>query len=125
MSKTTELRDQIQAQLESVAQNVYFQKKPTRFGYPYVTFEMNELGYDSGKTLYQMEINVIDEGTSTAAVETIADDIQSLLHRLYYIGDTIQFVCYKDQRQTIREDDPKIHRRRMLFELHLHDLKGE
>lgn len=125
MSKTIALRTELSKMLKTAAQNVYFEKAPELFEYPYVTYEMDEMSHDYGRTLYQLEINVVDKGDSTSAVETTADNIQTLLHKCYYLGGGIQFACYKNQRQIIREDDPKIHRRRLLFELHLHELKGE
>ena len=125
MSRTIALRTELSKMLKTMAQNVYFEKAPELFEYPYVTYEMDEMSHDYGRTLYQLEINVVDKGDSTSAVETTADDIQALLHKCYYLGGGIQFVCYQNQRQIIREEDPKIHRRRLLFELHLHELKGE
>jgi hypothetical protein len=125
MSKTDALRTELSRLLETVASNVYFQQKPDRWGYPYVAYEMDEMSHADGKTLYQLEINVVDQGRSTSTAETMSDDIQTLLHKYYYLGAGIQFSCYKNQRKIIREEDPKIHRRRLLFELHLHELKGE
>lgn len=123
--KSIALRTALQGILKAEATNVYYEEAPDTHAYPYVVYEVSELSHDSGRTLMQLEINVIDHGDSTSAVETLADDIQAALHKFYYIGSLVQFTCYKNQRQTVKEDDKQIIRRRLLFEIHLHELKGE
>jgi hypothetical protein len=58
-------------------------------------------------------------------VDDISDDIQARLHRYTFIDNVIQFTSYKGIRQPVTEEDKEINRRRMLFEIQLHELKGE
>lgn len=125
MSKSITLRTALQTILKTKASNVYYEEAPDTHPYPYVVYELSELSHDSGRTLIQLEVNVIDRGYSTSVAETLADEIQDALHKLYYIDASIQFSSYKNQRNTIKEDDKQIIRRRLLFEIHLHELKGE
>ncbi len=125
MSKSIALRTALQTILKAKASNVYYEEAPDTHPYPYVVYELSELSHDSGRTLIQLEVNVIDHGDSTSVAEALADDIQDALHKLYYIDTSIQFSSYKNQRNTVKEDDKQIIRRRLLFEIHLHELKGE
>ena len=125
MSKSIALRTALQTILKAKASNIYYEEAPDTHPYPYVVYELSELSHDSGRTLIQLEVNVIDRGDSTSVAETLADEIQDALHKLYYIDASIQFSSYKNQRNTIKEDDKQIIRRRLLFEIHLHELKGE
>ena len=125
MSKSIALRTALQTIFITKASNVYYEEAPDTHPYPYVVYELSELSHDSGRTLIQLEVNVIDHGDSTSVVEMLADEIQYALHKLYYIDASIQFSSYKNQRNTVKEDDKQLIRRRLLFEIHLHELKGE
>lgn len=123
--KTWTLRVELQRLLKTLTTNVYYEGNQDSAVYPRLVFELSEVSYDYGKTLYQLEINIIDYGTSTRAVEDMADNVQSTLNKYYFINNEIQFSVYRGLRQTVKEDDKLIIRRRLLFEIQLHELKGE
>lgn len=123
--KTWALRVELQRLLKTLTANVYYEGNQDPAVYPRLVFELNEVSYDSGKTLFQLEVNIIDYGTSTRTVEDLADTVQSTLNKYYFINSEIQFRAYKGLRQKVEEDDKLIIRRRLLFEIHLHELKGE
>lgn len=123
--KTWALRTELQRVLKTLTTNVYYEGNQDSNIYPRIVFELNEVSSEYGMTLYQLEINVFDYGTSTKNTENLADTIQSELHKYYFINNEIQFTAYKGLRQSVIEDDKQIIRRRLLFELHLHELKGE
>lgn len=123
--KTWTLRVELQRLLKTLTTNVYYEGNQDSAVYPRLVFELSEVSYDYGKTLYQLEINIIDYGTSTRVVEDMADNVQSTLNKYYFINNEIQFSVYRGLRQTVREDDKLIIRRRLLFEIQLHELKGE
>ena len=125
MSKTTELRKQLQIILKTVADRVHYEEAPSTESYPYVVYEVSELVYNYGLTTMQLEINVLDYGTSSGVVEQLADLIQDTLHKCYFINEIIQFSIYKGNKIIIKEEDKQIIRRRMNFEIQLHELKGE
>ncbi len=123
--KTWTLRVELQRLLKTLTTNVYYEGNQNPAVYPRLVFELNEVSYDSGKTLFQLEVNIIDYGTSTRAVEDLADTVQSSLNKYYFINSEIQFSVYRGLRQKVEEDDKKIIRRRLLFEINLYELKGE
>lgn len=124
MSKTENLRTALQALLKTVSTTVSYETVPTKT-YPYLVFELEEVGKSDGKVQYQLEINAVDYGADSSDVEELADTVQELLHKYYHLDENIQFSSYQGIRHSVREDDPKIIRRRMLFEVQLHELKGE
>lgn len=125
MSKTLALRKEIQKLIKTKTTNVFYEEASKKNIYPYVVFELSEVQNISAKTIYQLEINCIDYGENSATIEALADDIQKLLNRYAFIDAQIQFVIYQGLKQIIKEDDKKIIRRRMLFELNLYSSEGE
>lgn len=125
MSKTLELRRQLQIIFKTVTDNIHYELAPETSPYPYLVYELSELTYSYGKVVLQLEINILDYGTSTTIVETMSDTLQNTLNKLYFINNEIQFTIYSLNKNTIQEDDKKIRRRRLTFEIQLHELKEE
>lgn len=125
MEKTYELRKAFQTTLKTIITNVYYDQAPDNATYPYIVFDLAELYHEDGRTLMELEANVIDYGTSTTRAEDIADRLQYTLHRMNYINAFIQFRVYRGLRQKVEEEDKQLIRRRLTFEVHLHQLKGE
>lgn len=123
--RTWTLRTELQRLFKTLTTNVYYEGNQDPAVYPRLVFDLSEVTYDSGKTLYQLEINIIDYGTSTKIVENLADTVQSTLNKYYFINDEIQFAVYRGLRQKVEEDDKQIIRRRLLFEIQLHEMRGE
>ena len=124
MTKTISLRTEIKRLLKTLAANVYYEEAPSTVT-SYIVFELSEVNKEYGRVLIQLEINIFDYGQSTTAVETLADQVQSTFHKYHFIDANIQFMVYEGSRQIIKEEDKQIIRRRLLFEVHLHELKGE
>ena len=124
MSKTESLRAALQSLLKTISTTVSYESVPIKT-YPYLVFELEEVGKFDGKVQYQLEINAVDCGTDSSDVEELSDAVQELLHKYYHLDENIQFSSYQGIRHSVKEDDPKIIRRRMLFEVQLHELKGE
>ena len=125
MDKTVALRTVISTLLKTMTPNVYYEDAPDTNPYPYMVYELNEITYSYGKVLYQLEINVLGYGADTAPIETLADTTQRTLNKYSFINTDIQFTIYQGLRNTIKEEDEQIIRRRLLFEIQLHELKGE
>lgn len=124
MSKTVELRKQLEIIFNTIT-NTYFEEASSDASYPYLVYEINELVSNYGKTTLQLEVNILDYGKASRVCEDLADTVQVTLDRYYFINDKIQFAIYKGNRNTIKEEDKKIIRRRMIFEIQLHELRGE
>lgn len=125
MGKTELLKVELKKILKGKAERVSYETGPKNKVYPYVVFETSELSSSDGKTIYQLEVNAYDFENKTSAIDDLADDIQTALHNKFIINGMIEFVAYKGARQSPKEDNKDILRRRLLFEVQLHELKGE
>ena len=125
MDKTESLKTEVKSLLKTQAVRVSYGSAPKKKEYPYVVFELSELGFSDGKTTYQLEVNAVDSGDVSKPVDDLSDNIQKKLHGTCLLNEDIQFVVYRGARQSVTEDNPDLIRRRMLFEVHLHELKGE
>lgn len=123
--KTWTLRTELQRLFKTLTTNVYYEGNQDPAVYPRLIYDLSEVSYISGKTLYQLEINIIDHGTSTRVAEDLADTVQSALNKYYFINSEIQFSVYRGLRQKVEEEDKLIIRRRLLFEIQLHVMEGE
>jgi len=125
MSKTIELRKELTRLFETKIDEVHFGIADDSALYPYLQYELDEIRNESGKSIIILEINILDYGTSTIALEILADEFQELLHKYYFINDKIQFSSYKLVKNIVQEEDKKIKRRRLTFEIQLYELGGE
>ena len=125
MSKTIELRKALSNMFKQIMTETHYETVSDNVPYPYLQYELNEILSENGKTVIDLEVNILDYGDSTSLVETKADELQTLLHKYYFINDKIQFSCYKSNRNIIQEEDKKIRRRRLTFEIQLHELREE
>lgn len=122
-SKTVVLRTILQKKLKEQVANVYYDIRPEALKYPCIIYELWEVTHEDMKTIMSLEANVLDYGTKTTQAETIADNIQKTLYKYHFINKTIQFMIYQGTRQVVQEDDKKIIRRRLTFEIQLYDRK--
>ena len=124
MTKTIALRTELQRLLKTLTTNVYYEEALDT-AIQYLVYELSEITRDYGRVLLQLEINILDYGSSSTVAEILADNVQKALNKYHFINSDIQFTLYEGSRNTIKEDDKQIIRRRLLFEVHLHELKGE
>jgi len=125
MSKTIALRTELQRKLKTLTTTVYYEGASDSAVYPYCVFELSELLTEANKTVYQLEVNLLDYGVSSSAIEILADNIQRSLHKYFFVNTEIEFKTYQGIRQTVKEEDKQIIRRRLLFEIQLHEVKGD
>lgn len=124
-NKTVELREELQNVLKTISDNIYYDIRPEVLAYPSIVYKLWEIRHEYGQTLISLEIDILDYGTSTTQVENMADELQHKLHKYYFINDTIQFAVYRGTRNSVEEDDKKTIRRRLTFEIHLHERSSE
>jgi hypothetical protein len=123
MSKTIELRKILVSIFKIITDEVHFENVPEITLYPYLQYELNEILSKDGKTVFKLEVNILDYGLSTSTVEILSDKLQKALDKYYFINEKIQFTTYKLNKISVQEKDKKIRRRRLTFEIHLHELE--
>ena len=95
MTKTIALRTELQRLLKTLTTNVHYEQAPDTAPYPYLVYSLQEIFSDYGKTALELDVNMLDYGTSTTSTETLADNLQATLNKYHFINDKIQFVVYK------------------------------
>ena len=116
---TKELRRVLVALLASVAPSVSLSDTKQE-SYPHTVFDLSQVLYDSGRTLFTMEVNIVGYGDDTVSIDDNADRVQELFEDCNFNGDKISFYTRINTRNNIIEADKSLIRRRLLFELNLY-----
>ena len=117
MSKTTDLKARITAILKTLCSRVYDELAPDSREFPYIVFCLESVMAGCREN-YSLEINCYDYGTDPARADGLADSIENLLKDYTYISDLMQFRTFLNNRSSIHEEDKKIKRKRLLFDLY-------
>ena len=86
---------------------------------PYIVYSLETVSSADDMETVELEANVMDYGANTEPCEAIADQVEALFDKWYYLDDEIQLATYVDRRQPVTEEDRKIIRRRLLIEIHM------
>ena len=117
MSKTRDLKTKIKEVINLSCPSVYDEIAPDKVTFPYVIFNIESIrAYDMEN--YQLEVNCYDYGTNPANVDELADSIENSLKAYTYINEFMQFRTFLNTRNSIMEEDKKIRRKRLLFDLY-------
>lgn len=119
MSKTAALRKAITARLKTACPRVVYGQADSKTARPYIVYTLETVGSADDMETVELEANCTDYGADTEPCEAIADQVEALFDKWYYLNDMIQFATYVDRRQPVTEEDRKIIRRRLLIEIHL------
>ena len=118
---TADLRRYLQALLMQEAERAYYGTAPSDAAFLYLVYNLEEVSFEDGLSLQELEVDVVDYGSSTAAAEAMADQLQAKLDHHHVVEDTFQAAIYRERRQPIYEDDKLIVRRRLTFQVRLHE----
>lgn len=121
MNKTHAVRLAIQEKLASICTDTYFSQADADASLPYLVYIINEISCEYGLTLCELEVNAVDYGKDTSVCDALADTVQTELDQWLYIDDDVEFTVYRDRRQIVTEEDRNIIRRRMTFEVRMHE----
>lgn len=119
MSKTVALRRAISDRLKTACPRVTYGQADSKTARPYVVYSLETVSSADDMETVELEANVMDYGANTEPCEGIADQVEALFDKWYYLDDTIQFSTYVDRRQPVTEEDRKIIRRRLLIEINM------
>jgi len=120
MIKFVELRTSIQTVLKAMHDRVFFQVAPVapdNVVFPYIVFDLPN-SVDSGSLeTFILDVDVWDVATDTTALETLIGTIDNALHqKSIMINDVMGFVIYRENRLTLVDDDPRIRRRKYIYQ---------
>ena len=117
----SDLRALFQDKLLESSAHVYFGTAPASVQYPCIVWSLQELSYEDGFSLQELEADVMDYSEDTAPAETIADNLQQRLDHFQTLTDAFEVSVYRERRQPLQENDKLVIRRRLTFQVRLYE----
>ena len=117
----SDLRAMFPRKLQEASAHVDFGTAPSSVEYPCIVWNLQELAYEDGLSLQELEADVMDYGEDTAPAETIADDLQQRLDHFQTLEETFEVSVYRERRQPLQENDKLVIRRRLTFQVRLYE----
>ncbi|MBP1992547.1 hypothetical protein [Paenibacillus eucommiae] len=119
MSKVVEMRKALQSIIKAKHSRVYYEMAPDDVQFPYVTYELPN-SYDDG-TMENFVLHVdgwdAPAKGDTMPLEMIMEEIDSVLQRQVIRTNGMAFVIYRDNRLSIPDDDKRIRRRKIVYQV--------
>lgn len=118
VTRTNDLKKLIQTKLKTLTTNVFFEQATDNALYPHIVFDFRtiDLG-DLARQDYILEVDVWDKGTSTTAVDELADKVEDLLQAKNLPQTNILPTFYKIDRKSIIDTDKSIKHRLIKFQI--------
>ena len=118
---TADVRAYLQTKISEAAERCYYGVAPDSAEYPYLVWNLELVAMESGLALQELEADVVDYGTDTSRTESMADALAAGLDHHYALEAAFQAAIYLERRQPIQENDKSIIRRRLTFQVRLHE----
>ncbi|CAK7001957.1 hypothetical protein [Tissierella sp.] len=125
------LRTQLNKILKSIHPNaivqgksksrVHFQFPTDETPFPYIVYDLPQSYFEDDLEVFNLDVDIWDNKTDTTEIETLSQAIWNELNRYHFINNDMQFTIYRQSRLTIEDDDPRIRRRTLIFQLRYYD----
>lgn len=118
MIKVLEIRTALMTILKAVHSRTFFGVAPDDAIMPYVVVDMpNSVDGDSLEN-FVLDVDIWDDDQDTTTLETLANSIDTSLHKkTILVTDKVGFVIYRENRLNLTDDDPRIRRRKYVYQL--------
>lgn len=117
MIKVLEMRIAINQLLKTLHPRVFFHTADKDADFPHVVFDLpnsNDIGTLEN---FVLDIDVWDTNEDTTELETLIDTIDINLHKkTIFIEGKMGIIFYRENRLTLSDDDPRIHRRKYIYQ---------
>lgn len=122
--KTNELKEIIQERINPVV-SCYHETADSEESYPYAvySFENIDLG-DLFRDDLILIVDLWDFGTDTTRIEEFADQIESMFNFANLPGEKILPTFYRISRKGIDDENKKIKRRQLKFQIQNYEIGG-
>lgn len=118
MSRTNDLKKLIQTKLKTLTTNVFFEQATDNAIYPHIVFSFREISLnDLSRQDYTLDIDVWDKGTSTTAIDNLADSVEDLFHTENLPQKNVLPTFYKIDRKSVDDPDKSIKHRLVRFQI--------
>lgn len=129
------LRTQLNRILKSIHPNVtideknvsrvHFEDAPDTTPFPYIVYFFLPSHVNEEQEVIPMDIDIWDMPSDgdTTVIETLNDTVWKALRKYKYIDENIQFTIHGLNRYPLTDDDKRIRRRKLTFEIRYYDRK--
>lgn len=101
---------------------VHFHQAPTGSPFPKLVFDLPTSFMDEQQEVFNLDIDIWDDKEDTTSLEDLAGKLWKELNYYRHIDDDMQFSIYRENRlPPIDEDEPKLKRRKLIFQLRYFD----
>jgi hypothetical protein len=124
MIKIVELRKIIKASLKTAHSRVFHEHAPDNSLYPYLVYDLPNSNDDGSLEQFVLDIDGWDYPANgdTTALETLMDNVDKQLHRkTVVINGTLSMTFYRENRLSLKDDDPRIKRRKYVYQVRTHE----
>lgn len=115
------LRTELNKLLKEIHPRVYFMKASDTASFPYIVYDLPQSYSDDDLEVFNLDIDIWDNNADTTEIEVLTDQIWKALDRLYLINGDMQISIYRQSRHTLDDDDPRIRRRTLMFNVRYYD----
>jgi len=116
-----ELKQALYELLESVHARVYHKKANDQAVFPYLVYSISNSLVNGDQETFIMDVDVWDDDPDTTSIDTISDAVWKKLHKHHHLDDDIQFSIYRQTRFSVEDDDNRLGRIKMTFEIKYFD----
>lgn len=116
-----ELRKQLNKILKSIHPRVYYMKATDKETFPYIVYDLPQSYSNDDQEIFNLDIDIWDNNQDTTELEILSGTIWNELDRYHFIDEGTQFSIYRQGRFTIDDDDPRIKRRTLTFNIRYFD----
>ena len=85
--------------------------------FPYIVYDLPQSYSNDDQEIFNLDIDIWDNNQDTTELETLSRIIWNALDRYHFIDEDMQFSIYRQGRFAIDDDDPRIKRRTLTFNL--------
>lgn len=100
---------------------VHFQYASDDTPFPYIVYDLPQSYSDEDLEIFNLDIDVWDNKTDTTEIETLSQTIWNVLNKYRHIDENMQFTIYRYNRGAIEDDDSRIRRRTLMFQIRYYD----
>jgi hypothetical protein len=113
-----ELRRALHSYLRSIHPRVYFQRAPDTAQFPYITYSFEMIPDGEGFELVVLDIDgwdMPDDGDTTG-LEGLMSDVKRSMDKKTLTTDDLVVSFYLDRKLALEDDNPKIIRRKYVYQ---------
>ncbi len=116
-----ELRKALLAKLKTVHPRVYHSDSvPESAVFPYLVYDLpNDNDDGESMELVIVDIDGWDDSPDTTALETLMSSVNTALNKSVLTTENMSVVLYLDIKLSLRDDDPRIRRRKYTYQAKL------